>query len=283
MHLITHTREALLSLLYSKLRSFLAILGILVGTGSVVALISSSELATQHALSQFKTLGTNLLAMDVQQAQIDGQQNQDSNQPQFTESDVPFLQEKVSQIRLVAPYINLFDPLIFLGKEYQGQVLGATRDLANIAKIQVAQGRFISYLDVDSYYCVIGDKLAKDIRKQGYDPLGKQVLVGSTYFTIVGILKPWKPNLFIYADIDNGIIIPLQTSYIISKDAQIRNVLFRLVKNPDLKKVQAAIKTQMSYILPHMQIQFRNPQQIIDIVAKQRKTFTFLLSSIALE
>ena len=113
MHLITHTREALLSLLYSKLRSFLAILGILVGTGSVVALISSSELATQHALSQFKTLGTNLLAMDVQQAQIDGQQNQDSNQPQFTESDVPFLQEKVSQIRLVAPYINLFDPLIF--------------------------------------------------------------------------------------------------------------------------------------------------------------------------
>ena len=170
--------------------------------------------------------------------------------------------------------------MIFLGKEYQGQVLGATRDLANIAKIQVAQGRFISYLDVDSYYCVIGDKLAKDIRKQGYDPLGKQVLVGSTYFTIVGILKPWKPNLFIYADIDNGIIIPLQTSYIISKDAQIRNVLFRLVKNPDLKKVQAAIKTQMSYILPHMQIQFRNPQQIIDIVAKQRKTFTFLLSSI---
>ena len=278
MHLLTHTREALLNLLYSKLRSFLAILGILVGTGSVVALISSSELATQHALSQFKTLGTNLLAMDLQQQQ--GAATKGGNKQSFTEADVPVLQTKVDQVRLVAPYINLFDPLVFLGKEYQGQVLGATRALANIAKINVARGRFISYLDVGSYYCVIGDKLAKNIRKQGYNPLGKQLLVGSTYFTIVGVLKPWKPNLFIYADIDNGVIIPLETSYIISKDAQIRNVLFRLVKHPDLKKVQAAIKTQISYLLPHLQVQFRNPQQIINIVAKQRKTFTFLLSSI---
>lgn len=280
MHVLTHVREALQNLVYSKLRSFLAILGILVGTGSVVALISSSELATQHALSQFKTLGTNLLAMDLQSSQQGGSQSQGASQQQFTEADVPILENRVSQVRLIAPYVNLFNPLVFNGKQYQGQILGATRALADIAKISVAKGRFISYLDVGSYYCVIGHKLAENIRKQGFDPMGKQILIGTTYFTIVGILEPWKPNLFIYADIDNGAIIPLGTSYIISKDAQISNVLFRLVKNPNLTRAQANIRKQMSFMLPNLQIQFRNPQQIIDIVAKQRKTFTYLLSSI---
>lgn len=72
MNFITHIREALANLVTSKLRSFLAILGILVGTASVVALITSSQLAIDHALAQFKTLGTNLLAMDVQQQQQGG-------------------------------------------------------------------------------------------------------------------------------------------------------------------------------------------------------------------
>ena len=63
MNIKMHFREAVSNLYGSRLRSFLAILGIVVGTGSVVALISSGQLATEHALEQFKTLGTNLLAM----------------------------------------------------------------------------------------------------------------------------------------------------------------------------------------------------------------------------
>ena len=278
MHFLTHIREALLNLMYSKLRSFLAILGILVGTGSVVALISSSELATQHALMQFKTLGTNLLAMDLQPSQLS--QDQNNPQQQFQMKDIYDLQRAIPEIVSSAPYVNLYNPIIFAGKSYQGQVLGATRQLAKIVKIEVNRGRFISYLDVDSYYCDIGSKLASSIRKQGQDPIGKQILIGNTYFTIVGTLKPWQPNLFIYADINDGAVIPLQTSYLISNQAQIQNVLFRLVKNPNLPQVQDKIKKELSFLLPSMQVQFRNPQQIIDIVAKQRQTFTMLLSSI---
>src|ERR1700675_4084832 len=63
MGFLAHIREALMNLFSAKIRSLLAVLGILVGTGSVVALISSSQLATEHALSEFKKLGTNLLAV----------------------------------------------------------------------------------------------------------------------------------------------------------------------------------------------------------------------------
>ena len=80
MNIITHIKEAFANLVTSKLRSFLAILGILVGTGSVVALITSSQLATEHALAQFKTLGTNLLTMDIQRSQETGQTEQQQSE-----------------------------------------------------------------------------------------------------------------------------------------------------------------------------------------------------------
>ncbi len=57
--------QALLNFLSAKLRSFLAILGVLVGTAAVVALISLGQLATDKALAEFKDLGTDLLAVTL--------------------------------------------------------------------------------------------------------------------------------------------------------------------------------------------------------------------------
>ncbi len=277
MQLITHIKEAFLNLCYAKMRSFLAILGILVGTASVVALISSSQLATQHALVQFKSLGTNLLSIDLQQP---FKEQQDQYTRQFEEYDTLLLKHAVPQIELTAPYITLFERIHAPGISNNGQVIAATRNLADIVKIKVARGRLVSYLDAQSHYCTIGSSLAKKIAQTGVDPIGQQLLLDKTYFTIIGILKPWKPNLFLFSDLNSGILIPLQTAYLISKQAQIRNILLRLQKDTPLMPTQVTIKHELSRLLPGVQVQFRNPQQIIDIVSKQRKTFTLLLASI---
>src|SRR5579864_4017030 len=68
MKLISHVEEGLLNLFSSKLRSMLALLGILVGTASVVAMVLGGQLATNEALKQFKTLGTDLLAVSLADA-----------------------------------------------------------------------------------------------------------------------------------------------------------------------------------------------------------------------
>ncbi len=276
MDFLTHIREAFSNLISSKLRSFLAILGVLVGTGSVVALISSSQLATSHALQQFKSLGTNLLSMTVQSTSTP----QTGAKTTLTLANVNVIDQAVKQIVVSAPYTSLYKTFVFKGKVLNGEVLGVTDSLADIAKIDIARGRFISILDGGSFYCVVGAKLAKLMRAQGVDPLYKQILVGHSFFTVVGIAKPWKPNLFIFADIDIGIIIPLQTSFLVGKNAAINNVLFRLVKNPNLKEAQKEITKKVKTLLPKQQIQFRNPEQIIKIVAKQRTTFTWLLGAI---
>lgn len=277
MGFIEHVREAILNIYLAKIRSLLAILGVLVGTGSVVALISSSQLATAHALEQFKTLGTNLLGMSLQD---------DPSKPlpplpkQLQLEDIPNIISASDQIVKVAPYTQLYQSLVFSGTTFDGQVIGATEDLSAIAKIYIARGRFVSMLDKENFFCVIGDKIASKIMSMGIDPLYKQIQVGKSFFTIVGIAKPWEPNLFLFVDVDNGIIIPVQASYLLSKDAHISDLLFRLIQKPNIQLVQDQLTKKLQALLPNKQIFFRNPEQIIDIIAKQRKTFTWLLGAI---
>lgn len=275
----THLHEAFLNLVTSKLRSFLAILGVLVGTCSVVALISSSQLATSHALDQFKTLGTNLLAMSIQDSQQAAVQSNAQSQ-QLKLDDMPKLISASPEILLAAPYTSVYQSLVFNGQQLSGQILGATGALSDIAKIDVSRGRFISVLDKNNFYCVIGATIAQTIQAQGIDPLYKQIQVGDFYFTVVGIAETWPSNLFIYADINNSIIIPIQASYLLSKQTEIQNVLFRLVKSPDLQAVQSALSARATELLPDKEIDYRNPEQIISIVNKQRATFTWLLGAI---
>ncbi len=277
MEFISSFREAITNLFSAKLRSFLAILGVLVGTGSVVALISSSQLATTHALAQFKTLGTNLISLYLRDESMGSSANQAK---QFVLSDAAKLKKASSQIVMVVPYTVGFQAMFFGGASLNGQIIGATGKFASIAKVKIARGRFVSYLDRHSFYCVIGAKLAEKIKKKAVDPLYKQIRVGKEIFTIIGILQPWPENLFISADINNSIVIPLQTSYFLNKNTQIENILIRLVHQPNISLAKKQITSTMHLMLPKKKITFNSPEQIIKLITKQKETYTYLLIAI---
>lgn len=280
MNIISHIKESLANLVTSKLRSFLAILGILVGTASVVALITSSQLATAHALAQFKSLGTNLLAMDIHENSQDATASATQKQ-QITLADLQKIKNASRQIVKVAPYTNAFEPIVILGKQMNGQVIGTTQSLASIVKIPLERGRFVSTLDRSSFYCVIGSDIALTFAKKGIpNPVGHQVQIGSRVFTIIGVAGPWQPNWFLFANINKGVIVPLNTSYLLTQYAKINNVLFRLVQKPDLDKVQDQLTQKMAELFPNKKVTFRNPEQIIGIMQKQQNTFTWLLGAI---
>ncbi len=273
-----HLQESLRNLRAAKLRSLLAILGILVGTGSVVALISASQAATDHALSEFKALGTNLLALNMQ---TDPAAEAMRKVRYLKQDDLPILQQLEPEIALSAPYITAYTPIFYDGRKLNGQIIGATDDLREISKLHLASGRFVSELDGHSYYCVIGHKIVETLKAFGEEnPIGKQIKLGNVYFTIIGELKPWQTNLFLFSDLNTAIITPLQTSYMLSKYAQIHDVLFRIKPNIPLKQVQASLTDKLADYLPGQRVMFRSPEQIINIMSKQRSTFTWLLAMI---
>ena len=278
MDFITHLKEAVSNLFSAKLRSFLAILGILVGTGSVVALVMSTQAATEHALLQFKSLGTNIIAASLQSVQMDSSKTQ---QEHFHEAQVPQLWQANKALTGISPYISLYQSLYVNGISASSQILGVSGGFQNVLKLKLKRGRFISVLDKSQPYCLLGATLAKRLRDKGVNPMGQEVVVGKMVFTVIGVLANWKPSLFLYADINNGIIVPLKSAYYLSKDAKIQNIIFRIKEGTNVEQVQSSLKSQFHKVTPTLKVYFRNPENIIKAVSKSRSTLDTQLVSIA--
>jgi len=273
-------REAFSNLLSAKLRSILAIIGILVGTGSVVAMVSCGELATEAALAQFKALGTNLLSIALYDETMDPKAQ--INKKVFSVSDAENLIRASPDIALVAPYTTTFLPITYEGKSLSaGSIIGASEILQPAIKISMQQGRFISFLDFYTYYCVIGQGLYQQIKQQSLDdPLGKQLHLGTFIFTIVGVAQPWQENPFFNENINSTVIIPISTSQVLSKYAEIRNMVLRLEENANIDQVTGRINDYLSKVVPTKKAFIRSAQQIIQTMVNQREIYTVLLGLI---
>src|SRR5215510_13567587 len=107
MNLLEHAKEGLLNLYFAKLRSTLALLGVLVGTASVVAMVLGGQLATNEALRQFKSLGTDLLALTVNASSDEGMEagGKTENLDLTHAMDLVKADKDILQI---APYTQLF-------------------------------------------------------------------------------------------------------------------------------------------------------------------------------
>lgn len=282
-----YLREAYSNLITSKMRSFLTILGVLVGTASVVALVSGGQLATEQALAQFKTLGTDLLAVSIEDAKQEGGPAGGSGAGQQAQMktlhliDMAKIRNASPDILTAAPYTIGYGETSYKAKPLQANVLGAEETLKDVIKINVAKGRFVSFLDWQDYFCTIGSEVAVKMKQSGtVDPVGKQIRVGDNFFTVVGVVKPWPENMFIYADINHSIIVPIETSMLLSKYTKIRNIIFRLQPNSDIVAIQNRITNVINKILPGKRLFFRSAKELIVSMEKQRHTLTLFLALI---
>lgn len=280
MEFLSHVTEAFSNLLTAKLRSFLAVLGILVGSASVVAMVSSGQLATAAALAQFTQLGTDLLSVSINDS---GQTKaQSSSHPNKMDVKTALgIKATSPNITKVSPYISVYVPIVYEGHPIDGGVLGVTQSMQSTIKIKMTQGRFISDLDDYSYFCVIGEQIAESIKKFGaFNPIGKQILLGTAYYTIVGVAGNWPENSFMYADINQSILIPIYASTTLSSGADINNVIFTLVEHSDIQKTEDAISSYINRNLPGKQLDYRSARQLIESMNNERKILTLLLGLI---
>jgi putative ABC transport system permease protein len=267
---------ALANLNASKLRTMLAVLGILVGTASVVALVSSGNLATQQALAQLQTLGTNLLSVNIFEMSLNS-----DNQNNLTVAQAIGAKSSSNMIDKVAPYITPYSPTVYEGHVVNASVIGATEELQDTLKIQLDAGRFISPLDHYTLFCVLGHNIYQNLLAiDPSNPLGKQLRIGNSIFTIIGIADQWPQNSFFDQDINQSIIIPIEASYLISKFTPINNIVFKLKNHANIDAVEANITAYLNQQVSHKKTFFHSAKQLIQSMQKQRAILTLLLGLI---
>lgn len=280
MKFIEHAKEGLLNLYFSKLRSILALLGVLVGTASVVAMVLGGELATNEALKQFKSLGTDLLAVSINASSDEGHEaaGKSDNLTLAQALDVAKTDKTILE---VAPYTQLFHPVFFNGNPINGVILGVTDSFADIVQIKMQEGRFVSIFDKYEFYCVIGHDVYEAMKQySSKDPIGQQLLIGKNVFVIVGVADAWPENSFVYANIDTSILIPIMASTVLSKYATINNIIMRLSPEADIPKVKDNVSNFINGLLTGKQTPFRSAKELIAKMQKQSDILTVFLGLI---
>jgi putative ABC transport system permease protein len=273
-----HLHQAVSNIFGAKLRSFLALLGILVGTGSVVALIISGQLATEKALSQFKALGTDLLAISLYEKKTN---NSVSPKNTIKMDQWLTLPAKIPAVKEIAPYTTMYAPIAFLGHKIDGSIIGADESLSKVIKIKVEKGNFVSYLDKYEKFCVIGHKIKEQLREYTQGPLiGRQIWLGANIYTIIGIADKWTENAFFNEDVNKAIFIPVRGSSLVSANIKINNVIFRLKPNIDIDKLTEEVKLFIETESNNLNMFPRSAKQIIKSMEAQGKIFTLLLGLI---
>ncbi len=279
MYYLEHAHEGLRNFYHAKLRTLLALLGVLVGTASVVAMVLGGELATNEALKQFKSLGTDLLALTFSNAGENFSSQGKLESISLTQALT--LTDAHPQIAEVAPYIQLFQPISYEGQTINGSILGVTHHFAEIAKIKLQAGRFISLLDKYQFYCVIGRDIYQALKKNSVrEPLGQYLQMGKNIFVIVGIIDDWPENNFIYADVNHAILIPLLTATTMSQYAVINNILLRLKPNADIFSVETNLSQTIEKIYPGKRLDYRSAKELIAKMQKQSEILTVFLGLI---
>jgi len=277
--LIEYINEGYINLFSAKLRSLLALLGIIVGTASVVAMISGGKLAEHEALQQFKILGTDLLAISITNDQADEQKNEFPSS--LTVSQIMNLPMADENIFVVAPYAQLFHPINFDGLNLTGTILGVTQEFFDVAHVNVARGRFISNLDSYNSYCFIGKNIYQEIIKNFFlNPIGQQIKIVKSFFTIIGVAADWPESSFIYTNINDSIIISAKATLFFEKNVPINNIIMRINSAANIDQIKSSAEQYLQAYSPHDQFIFRSAKELIAQMTKQTKIFTIFLGLI---
>lgn len=214
MKLIESFIIALRSLLANKLRSSLTMLGIIIGVGAVISLMSVGEGAQARITSTFEQMGTNVL--NVIPSSPEGGTSEQSGPmeiyvaPTLTLDDAKAL-ERIPSVVAIAPVNENMVQVTFGGESRRARVYGSTPEYKQIMNHSVASGQFISDRNVVSrdMVVVLGSEVAEELFGSD-NPVGQKVKMKEQRFTVIGVLEP-KGGAIMGFSLDNIVITPITT------------------------------------------------------------------------
>lgn len=273
----------------NKMRSGLTILGIVIGIGSVIAMVSIGQGAQSSIQSSIQSIGSNLLMiMPGSQRTMGGGPNSARGSAQsLTQGDADAIAKEVSSVKSVAPDKTSRYQVTSKAKNTNTQVIGTVAAYAEARNVTIDTGRFITDQDSKnlSKVAVIAPDTRDDLFGEDIDPIGQIIRINKVEFKIIGLTKS-KGGTGMGSN-DDMIYIPLATTqkYLVG-DTYLSTISVQATDATSLTTVQTQIN---DLLLARHKItgtktadfQIMNQADIVATASSVTSTFTMLLAAIA--
>ncbi len=240
MKLLNPVKISYKNLTAAKFRSFLTMLGIIIGVGSVILIMAIGQSAQELILDQVKGIGTNLIAV------LPGGSSSESSPPAaamgvsittFNYDDLKALlnSRNVPELEDGAGYVIGSDTVSYQGVDKAISFIGTTASYINVETAEVENGRFFTKEEETnlSKVAVVGSKMALEFFGND-NPVGKTIKIKDQNFSVIGVFKERGSSAFGIISQDDSVLVPLKTGQKILMGINYLSFARLKVRSPDL-------------------------------------------------
>ncbi len=281
-----HFRQAISSLFANKVRSFLSMLGILIGVAAVIAMLALGSGARESVEAQLASLGSNLLVLRPGPGRSQGVSLGAGSVTRLSEDDAHEVKNALPYVERVAPSVSGRGQVVYQDKNWNTQIMGVTADYASMRASEPVSGRFFSEAEdqLRSRVALLGKTIVRELFGN-QDPVGEFIKINKVIFQVIGVL-PEKGSTT-WRDQDDVIVIPLNTAmrrllgkdYVDSVDIEVSDPALMVQAQDEIKN----LVTKRHRMPPSLQDAFevRNMADVQAALSETSKTLSWLLASIA--
>lgn len=230
---------ALSNIMYDKMRSFLTMLGIIVGVAAVIILISLMNGMSNMITEQFEEIGTTSITVNVQ--------DRGGSRTVYEDDIYALRDENPSLLSGVSPTVSIAPAIIKLpgdSDDITSSATGVSEEYASMKKLNVTNGRFLSYMDMkeNAKVCVIGTYIQKELFGTA-SPLGNSIKLNGIPYTVVGILEEKDDSQS--GGADDAVYIPYTTASRVSRNSYISSYTLTAVSDSVVEEASDLIEAEL--------------------------------------
>ncbi|MBI4982170.1 MAG: ABC transporter permease [Candidatus Omnitrophica bacterium] len=283
---IDYLREACFAIWSHKLRSFLSILGILIGVGAVIAMLALGQGAKAAIEKQLTGLGSNLLVVRAGSPKLHGVALESGTVTRFTFQDVDALRNLSDEIVRVSPSVSGRGQIVYFNKNWNTQVEGVDVDYEYMRSFTPEVGRFFSASEVRmrEKVALLGTTVARELFGEA-NPIGEVIKINLINFQVIGVLPEKGATTF--RDQDDVILIPVTTAMFRVFGKQYVDAIFIECRDPQAMDALSDSISAMIIKLHRLRkdnedsFEIRNMADIKKTLEATTKTMSLLLGAIA--
>jgi len=282
-----YLRQAAGAMVSHKMRSFLSILGILIGVAAVIAMLALGQGAKESIEKQLASLGSNLLVVRPGSTRLHGVAMETGTVTRLTLEDVSAIANLSELVKSVSPSVRGRAQMVYGNKNWNTQVEGVGVDYASMRASSPEVGRFFSEVEVKmrDKVIVLGPTVARELFGEA-NPVGQTLKLNLINFKVIGVLPSKGADTF--HDQDDTAIIPITTAMFRVFGKEYVDSISVEAKSPDL--IDPAQKAITNLIIKQHHLlakeaedafQIRNMTDIKNTLEATTETMSLLLGSIA--